>query len=69
MDLTADQSFFEGRMNPWTLKNELEFYLERYSYTDQIFFPGEDRLYPGGLTFCHDCGGGEPVHPQGPFLL
>lgn len=56
MDLTADQSFFEGRMNPWTLKNELEFYLERYSYTDQVFFPGEDRLYPGGLTFCHDCG-------------
>ena len=56
MDLTVDQSFFEGRMNPWTIKNELEFYLDNYSYTDQVFFAGEEKQYPGGLTFCHDCG-------------
>jgi hypothetical protein len=44
-DLTADQAFFELRMNPWTLRNELDFFAERYSYRDQC-----------GLAFCHDVG-------------
>lgn len=56
MDLTVDQVFFEAKMNPWTVRNELDFYLENYSYTDQVFFPGEEKRYEGGLTFCHDCG-------------
>ena len=45
MDLTVDQLFFEMKMNPWTVKNELDFYLHHYSYEDQC-----------GLTFCHDMG-------------
>ncbi|WP_438445966.1 glycoside hydrolase family 52 protein [Gorillibacterium sp. sgz5001074] len=60
-DLTVDQLFFEMRMNPWTVKNELDLYAERYSYRDQIRFPGDDRLYPGGISFTHDMGVGNAV--------
>lgn len=56
MDLMVDQLFFEMKMNPWTVKNELEFYLEHYSYTDKVRFPGDDQEYEGGLAFCHDMG-------------
>lgn len=55
-DLTVDQLFFEMRMNPWTVKNELDAYAERYSYKDMIRFPDEERLYPGGISFTHDMG-------------
>ena len=44
-DLMADQAFYELRMHPWTLRNELDFFAERYSYVDQC-----------GLAFCHDVG-------------
>ncbi|MFD1954808.1 glycoside hydrolase family 52 protein [Paenibacillus thailandensis] len=56
LDLTADQLFYELRMNPWTVRNELELFLKRYSYTDNVRFPGETREYPGGLSFTHDMG-------------
>ncbi|MBE7680051.1 glycoside hydrolase family 52 protein [Paenibacillus sp. P13VS] len=56
LDLTADQLYFELALNPWTVRNELEWFVKRYSYTDQVRFPGEDQLYPGGLTFTHDIG-------------
>jgi len=55
-DLTVDQLFFELKMNPWTVKNELDVYAERYSYTDQVRLPGDDRLYDGGISFTHDMG-------------
>jgi hypothetical protein len=55
-DLTVDQLFFEMRMNPWTVKNELDVFAERFSYTDKVRFPGEERLYPGGISFTHDMG-------------
>ncbi|WP_438444163.1 glycoside hydrolase family 52 protein [Gorillibacterium sp. sgz5001074] len=55
-DLTVDQLFYEMRLNPWTVRNELDFFAERFSYTDEVRFPGEERLYPGGLSFTHDMG-------------
>ncbi|MFD2611132.1 glycoside hydrolase family 52 protein [Paenibacillus gansuensis] len=56
-DLTVDQLFFEMKMNPWTVKNELDLFAERYSYEDEVFFPGApDQLYPGGISFTHDMG-------------
>ncbi|ANE45942.1 beta-xylosidase [Paenibacillus swuensis] len=56
-DLTVDQLFFEMKMNPWTVRNELDLFASRYSYEDQIFFPGKpDELYPGGISFTHDMG-------------
>ncbi|HEX7056557.1 MAG TPA: glycoside hydrolase family 52 protein [Bacilli bacterium] len=55
-DLTVDQLFYELQMNPWTVKNVLELFLNRYSYEDRVRFPGDDREYPGGISFTHDMG-------------
>lgn len=55
-DLTADQSFYEAIMNPWTLRNELDWYVDRYLYRDKVRFPGSDKEYPGGISFPHDMG-------------
>jgi hypothetical protein len=54
-DLFIDQVFYERRMNHGR-KNELETYLEYYSYYDTIRFPGETDTYEGGISFCHDIG-------------
>jgi xylan 1,4-beta-xylosidase len=55
-DLTVDQLFFEMKMNPWTVKNELDMFVSRYSYTDKVHFPGGDNIYEGGISFTHDMG-------------
>lgn len=55
-DLTVDQLFFELKMNPWVIKNVLDMFVKRYSYRDEVKFPGDDRTYPGGLSFTHDMG-------------
>ena len=43
-------------MNPWTVKNELDMFVKRYSYEDRVRFPGDSTEYPGGLSFTHDMG-------------
>lgn len=55
-DLTVDQLFYELKMNPWTVRNELDLFTTRYSYHDSARFPGETREYPGGISFTHDMG-------------
>jgi len=55
-DLAVDQLIYEIEMNPWTVKNLLDQYVSRYSYTDKTRFPGESREYPGGISFTHDMG-------------
>ncbi|WP_088102733.1 glycoside hydrolase family 52 protein [Halalkalibacter urbisdiaboli] len=55
-DLTVDQLFFELKMNPWTVKNELDMFVKRFSYEDRVRFPGDGTEYPGGLSFTHDMG-------------
>lgn len=55
-DLTVDQLFFEMHFNPWTVKNELNMFLERYSYEDKVRFPNDTTQYPGGISFTHDMG-------------
>jgi hypothetical protein len=56
-DLTVDQLFFEMEMNSWTVRNELDLFSKRYSYVDQVYFPGKpDELYNGGISFTHDMG-------------
>lgn len=55
-DLTVDQLFFELKMNPWTVKNELEMFVKRFSYEDGVRFPNDDKVYPGGISFTHDMG-------------
>lgn len=56
LDLTVDHLFFELKMNPWTVRNVLEFFLERYSYYDEVYFPDNSQKYPGGIGFNHDMG-------------
>lgn len=56
LDLTADQLYYELIMNPWTVRNELELFVKRYSYYDQVCFPQDRTAYPGGLSFTHDVG-------------
>lgn len=55
-DLTVDQLFYEMKLNPWTVRNVLDLYVERYSYRDTLHFPGEKNTQPGGLSFTHDMG-------------
>lgn len=55
-DLTVDQTFFELGLNPWTVKNVLDLFVEKYSYIDEARLPGSDQTYPAGITFTHDMG-------------
>lgn len=64
-DLTADQVFFEAQQNPWTIRNVLDQYAERYSYTDRARLPGDTTVYPGGIAFTHDMGFANAFSPTG----
>lgn len=64
-DLTVDQLFYELRMNPWTVKNVLDLYSARYSYTDQVSFPSSKKRYEGGISFTHDMGVANQFSPPG----
>ena len=64
-DLTADQLYFEMMMNPWAVRNELDTFIDRYSYRDQVRFPGDDTLHPGGISFTHDQGMANQVSRPG----
>ncbi|HBA84460.1 MAG TPA: beta-xylosidase [Verrucomicrobia bacterium] len=55
-DLTVDHLFFETRTNSWTLRNTLDEYVRRFSYRDRIKQPGQEKTFPGGLSFTHDMG-------------
>lgn len=64
-DLTVDQIFFELKMNPWTVKNELDMFIKRFSYEDHARFPGDDQVYPGGISFTHDMGVANTISRSG----
>ena len=55
-DLTVDQAFFELALNPWTVRNVLDLYVERYAYEDGARRPGSDEVHAAGLAFTHDMG-------------
>lgn len=55
-DLTVDHLFYELSRNPWTVRNVLDGYVARYQYRDEVRFPGEAKLHPGGISFTHDMG-------------
>ena len=46
-DLTVDQLFYEMKMNPWTVKNELDLFIRPIQLQDRVRFPGEEREYRG----------------------
>lgn len=53
-DLLIDHVFFELRFHPWTIRNQLDFFLESYSYRDRY-----------GLSFTHDMGSHHVFTPEG----
>ncbi|MGN7455680.1 glycoside hydrolase family 52 protein [Paenibacillus pasadenensis] len=65
LDLTADQLFFELELNPWTVRNELDWFVKRYSYRDTVRFPGDAEEHPGGIAFTHDMGVANVFSPPG----
>ena len=66
LDLTVDMLFFELRFNPWTVRNVLNQFVDRYSYEDEIFSPeAPENLLPGGISFAHDMGVANHFSPQG----
>lgn len=54
-DLTVDQLFYEMRFHPWTTRNVLDLYLQRYGYEDSVK-DVEGNQYQGGKSFTHDMG-------------
>ena len=54
LDLTVDQTFHELAYSPWTIGNELDFFLARYSYRDKY-----------GIAFTHDQGVIDCFTPKG----
>lgn len=64
-DLTVDQAFFELALNPWTVRNVLDLYAERYAYEDGVRLPGSRTVHEGGLAFTHDMGVGNAFSRPG----
>ncbi|MFJ7625178.1 glycoside hydrolase family 52 protein [Streptomyces sp. NPDC097595] len=64
-DLTADQVFFEAQQNPWTIRNVLDQFADRYAYEDRARLPGEAADHPGGIAFTHDMGFANAFSPPG----
>jgi hypothetical protein len=66
LDLTVDMLFFELRFNPWTVRNVLNQFVDRYSYEDEIFSPeAPETLLSGGISFAHDMGVANHFSPEG----
>jgi hypothetical protein len=53
-DLTVDHVFWEMKFHPWTIRNTLDLFVERYSYYDQM-----------GMSFTHDMGVSNGFSPKG----
>lgn len=62
-DLTVDHLFHELAWHPWTVRNTLDLFVERYGYTDRIKVRG--RRAPGGISFTHDMGVMNHFTPKG----
>ena len=60
-DLTVDHLFFEMEFNPWTVENELDWFVRRYAYHDELRLPNDNQEYSGGISFTHDMGVGESL--------
>lgn len=64
-DLTVDHLFFEMDRNSWVVRNQLDWFVKRYSYRDKVRLPGDKTEYPGGISFVHDMGIGNCISRPG----
>ncbi|MEI9950338.1 MAG: glycoside hydrolase family 52 protein [Pseudomonadota bacterium] len=44
LDLSVDMAFYEARHNPWTLRNLLDQFADRYSYVDRLNRPSSNAV-------------------------
>ena len=66
MDLAADHIFWELDRHPWVVRNIMDLFIRRYSYTDRVKFPGKPgKSFPGGMSFTHDMGKYTGYTPKG----
>ena len=63
LDLTVDQAFYELDCTPWTVREELELFLRRYSYYDGV--QGSRGRPKNCISFCHDMGVADQFTPEG----
>lgn len=63
-DLTVDHLFFELQWFPWAVRNVLDLFVSRYSYTDKLQ-SDNGRSAAGGLSFTHDMGVCNSFTPKG----
>ncbi|KAF0094284.1 MAG: xylan 1 4-beta-xylosidase [Puniceicoccaceae bacterium 5H] len=63
-DLTVDHLFYELDWHPWAVRDTLDLFVKRYSYTDRLMDADGTRL-PGGISFTHDMGVMDHFTPQG----
>jgi hypothetical protein len=63
-DLAVDHLFFELHWWPWAVRDTLDLYLARYSYTDSIHST-DGRHARGGIAFTHDMGVDNQFSPKG----
>lgn len=63
-DLTVDHVFFELKYFPWAVRDALDLFVSRYSYTDRLHVGG-GRSVPGGISFTHDMGVNHNFTPRG----
>jgi hypothetical protein len=63
-DLLVDHQFFELAWWPWAVRDTLDLFAKRYSYTDTIHAP-DGRRANGGLSFSHDMGVDNQFTPPG----
>lgn len=54
-DLTVDHLFYELEWHPWAVRDALDLFVARYSYTDRVKLP-EGGYADGGISFTHDMG-------------
>ena len=64
-DLTVDHLFFELRLNPWVVRNQLDWFMRRYRYVDEVVDPVTKQRHPGGVSFTHDMGIANGFSPAG----
>jgi hypothetical protein len=63
-DLLVDHVFFELAWWPWAVRDTLDLFAKRYSYTDTIHSPDGGKA-KGGLSFAHDMGVDNQFTPAG----
>ena len=65
-DLSVDHLFYECERMPWSVKNQLDYFADEYSYRDTVhLFGGDGTSYPGGISFTHDQGCMNTFSPLG----